>query len=149
SARSRPPADAKLKIAGVRQKLAVTGALAAAGKYKEALPPAQAAADEARAVGWSPLTADALNLLSHGQNRAQDYAGSEKSAREAAREALAGSDDRALLRAWGSQLWALSQIHGRYAEAMELAATALSGLERLRGAERDQAGTELHNSLGV
>jgi serine/threonine protein kinase/tetratricopeptide (TPR) repeat protein len=74
----QPPDSAEMRasVERMRQRVAEVKALSAAGRYKDGLARAQALVAEARALGYSPLLAEALHAL----GRTQTFAGAPEAA---------------------------------------------------------------------
>ncbi|MGC4119167.1 MAG: serine/threonine-protein kinase [Myxococcales bacterium] len=91
----RPPTDPAVqrRISEARDRLARIGALTVAGKYRDGLPLARAALDEAMALGWRPLQAEALYQVGQLEYYLGDYGQSEKTLRRALNAGQAGRHD--------------------------------------------------------
>ncbi|MDB4966697.1 MAG: hypothetical protein JWN44_2386 [Myxococcales bacterium] len=136
----RRPADpaTRAKLGDLRRRVAGFQALEAAGKYREALPGARAAVDEARSLGYRPVEAEALFWLGRLDWRdARDQEAEEKFV-ESAAAAVAGRDDFLAARGWTELALNVGRDPSRVAEAhrWELiaeAAIARAGNDELRG----------------
>ncbi len=90
-ARVKPPKDAATaqKVEALRARAAKPWALLVAGKYKEALPLAQALVEEARPLEYRALDAELLQTTAQLQERSMDSAAAEQSALAGVAAALA------------------------------------------------------------
>ncbi|WP_426754006.1 tetratricopeptide repeat protein [Myxococcus sp. Y35] len=145
-----PPPDApdvQARLEDARRRLARARVLLETGRYAQGLTEALAARDEARAVGYRPLEAEALHVtgwlelrLARHEDAARSWAGAE-------RAALAGRDDLLALRAATDRVY----IHGYELEDLERgldqAAAARALMERVGPAE--EVAAQLENHLGV
>jgi tetratricopeptide (TPR) repeat protein len=91
-----PPRDraARAQVEAVRKRLAQASALAEAGKLPESLRAAAAVVAEARALEYSPMTAEAWLLEGKIEQRSDDGSNSESSLRQALIAAADGHHER-------------------------------------------------------
>jgi tetratricopeptide (TPR) repeat protein len=142
----RPPADAaaRAKVDGVRARLAEGKARQRVDGYAEARAIAAGAADDAAALGYRPLEAEALFLLGDVQDDLGDYKSAEKSMLAAASAALAGRHDSMLARSLTGLVAIVGLRQARFEEAHAWAALARSAADRgdafVRGEERRNVG---------
>ncbi len=136
-----PPPDAVTAAAveALEVRIAEVNALGLAGKHKGALDKAKAAAGDARALGYAPLTAQAVMTLGRITKLNGDFAAAEILDLEAVALAAAGRDDDVLV----DTLVELTMIEARYlsnyqgARMLALAADAQAqraGVDDLRRA---------------
>jgi tetratricopeptide (TPR) repeat protein len=137
----RLPADpgVRARVAAVQTELASAKANEAAGRYAAGLPFAQAAADEARKIGYRPLEAEALVQLGALQDWAGDATTAAATYAAAANAAIAGRSDLALARALTDAIWVAGYDLRHFDEAERLAQLAHGALERLGGSPRVEA----------
>jgi serine/threonine protein kinase/tetratricopeptide (TPR) repeat protein len=91
----RPPSDAKTqaKVSELRGRLASANAVFSAAHYTQALPLVQPIVQEALALGYTPLEAEALYLQGRIQSRLGDNASSENAFRDALANAVDSGHD--------------------------------------------------------
>ncbi len=96
----RPPnADARARVDGVRIEIAQAKALQRAGSYESAKTLATRATDEAAALAYRPVEAEALFVLGDLQDDEGDYATAEHTLRRSAAAAIAGGHEAQAARA--------------------------------------------------
>ncbi len=146
-----PPTDqaSRLRLTAARQKLALGLALLASGKFKEALAPAQAAADEAHALGWAPFDAEALYALAEVHDKIQQEDEASRLLRASARAALAAKHDVALAMAWSVLVEILANDHAHMNEALQAAEDARAAIDRISGEDRARAEINVHGGLAM
>jgi serine/threonine protein kinase/tetratricopeptide (TPR) repeat protein len=129
----RPPSDeaTRARVESVRTALARGRAQQHAGRYASALEIATSASDEAAAVGYRPLQAEALYLLADVQDDQGDYATSERTFRRSFAAALAGRHEAQALRTLSALVVEVGLRQGRFPEAHDWAALAEAESERL------------------
>ena len=131
------------RIDQVSTRLAEAKALHDAGKYKPALEIADGAAVEARAIGYSPLIAEALSWRGWLLDRDGKYKDGEASLREAVNAADAGRADEERLRDIFRLVWAVGYSQGRFDEGLQWVRAGESLLKRIGGNEELEM--DLHN----
>lgn len=135
TAKVPPPRDPRLRtrVEAVRARVAEARALKLAGKLKEALPKAQAAAQAARPLGYGPLTAEAL--FEHGF--LQDQLGHLDEAEDTLFDALvtaqAAGHQEVAARSAAQLSWIIGFEQSRPAEGDKWARQAQSIAEGARG----------------
>jgi len=144
----RPPSDpqARAKVDQLRQRLAPAKALLDAGKYAEGLARVIPMAQEAKALHYRPLEAEALFLLGALQFRAGDYRAGEQTLKEAVLAAEAGAHHELIAQA-ASMLVFVTYSLTKYEQSLEWGQRAAAVIERLGGNERLLA--QLLPNLGV
>ncbi|WP_437811159.1 tetratricopeptide repeat protein [Sorangium sp. So ce1078] len=144
-----PPADAaaRAQVGALRGRLAEVRALAEAGKFAEALALARPIADEARAVGYAPIEAEALLSLGRAQRDAHDAKGAEATLGEAARAASRARDDALAADAWTQLLYVIGYLEARHADALALRLAAEGAVERIEN--RPAASARLSGTLAL
>jgi tetratricopeptide (TPR) repeat protein len=137
-----PPRDAaaRASVEAVRARIAEANALNVAGKYRDGLPVATAAAAAAAQVDYPPVRAEALVALADLQNRTGDARAAEATLREAATVAAAAHDDATVAQALVMLVQVIGANLGRHAEGLVLRlpaelAIARAGGDRIRRAE--------------
>jgi serine/threonine-protein kinase len=90
-----PPHDEKMRrgVEALRPHLALAKALRDVGRHKEGLQAGLELVRDARAVGYKPMLAEALNLVGWSYEEAGDYQASEQNLKQAIWAAEAGRDD--------------------------------------------------------
>jgi serine/threonine-protein kinase len=88
--------DRRARIEALRGKLADVEARERIGRYAEALKAVGPLADEAIAIGWNPLTAQALLARGRLETTAYQFQPARKTLADAAAAAMAGHEDRTL-----------------------------------------------------
>ncbi len=133
----RPLSDpqARAKVEQLRQRLASAKALLDAGKYAEGLERVIPMAQEAKALHYSPLEAEALFLLGSLRYRAGDYRGGEQILKEAVLAAEAGAHHELIAQA-ATMLVAITYSLTKYEQSLEWGQRAAAVIERLGGNER-------------
>ena len=146
----RPPTDAgaRERVDGVRARIAEGRARQRVGGYAEARAMAAAASDDAAALGYRPLEAEALFLLGDLQDDLGDYKASERTLVRAAAAAIAGRHDEVLARATTALVAVVGLRQARFEEAHEWAAVAQAAADRsdafVRGEMRRNLGRLLY-----
>src|SRR5262249_4524275 len=133
----RPPSsqEARGKVEQLRQRLASVKALYDAGKYAEGLERATPMAQEAKALHYRPLEAEALFLLGQLQGRAGDFRTGEQTLKEAVLAAEAGGHHEMIAQA-ASQLVYFTYSLAKYEQSLEWGQRASAVIDRLGGNER-------------
>ena len=97
--RVSPPADVADRVATLRAKLERVRALHRSARYPSALELARELVDEAKAIAWAPLEAEALLVLGEQQHSLAQFDDAAASLRACARRAATARDDALALRA--------------------------------------------------
>ena len=126
----RPPADKRAQVMDIRARLAAGTAAETVGHFAEARTVGEQAADEARALGFRPVLAEALIVAGHSAAQAGDAEIGQKHLREAAWMAEASRHDHAAARAWTLLVFAdvEAKLLDRADDAAEHAAAAIARL---------------------
>jgi eukaryotic-like serine/threonine-protein kinase len=130
--RVRPPADAatRAKVDALRPRLAAVSATLDAGRWDEGLLLARTAADDAIAVGYKPLSAEALWLRGDLERRTGDAKKAERTLNDALADAEAGRDDSLAARILASLVGVVGFDAGRHEQGLALAHQAEAFVER-------------------
>ena len=144
-----PPAADAERVDALRAELARVTSLELAGRYNDALPPAVAAADAARALGYRPLEAEALYILGRAQERADDHTGASTSLNDAVLAASASGSLRLELEATTSLMFLHGFAKQSYDEAKRYQRQAAALLEHAGGHAGVTAEVRFHMSTGV
>jgi tetratricopeptide (TPR) repeat protein/tRNA A-37 threonylcarbamoyl transferase component Bud32 len=130
----RPPsATVRQRVEALRPQLAKTEAKLRTGNYAEGLTLAEATAKEARALGYAPLTAEALQWLGDLQQRRGDPNVAITTLLAAVNAAESGHADLTRARALNVLAWIFAERLPRYSEAHDTAALARAALARAGG----------------
>ncbi len=132
----KPPDDpaTKARVELLKPRLARVKALTDAGHISEALALARPLADEARAIGYLPLTAQALRRLAE-VNKARGGLETEALAAEAIWAAQAGGDDEIVAETAIFQTFVVANMRGDKKQVQLWSELADSTLRRLGGHE--------------
>lgn len=135
TAKVPPPRDPQLRtrVEGVRARVAEARALKLAGKLKEALPKAQAAAEAARPLGYGPLTAEALYEYGFLQDQLGNFKEGEDTLFNALVTAQAAGHQEVAARSAAQLSWVIGFEQSRPAEGDKWARQAQSIAEGARG----------------
>lgn len=147
SALPPPPAGAQAAIEQVRQKLARARALEKSGHYGDGLPIAQRAADQARAIGYAPLRAEALYLSAVLDGQVGNFTAADGELEEALLLATSVRDDRLAAQAWIQRIFIVGSKQADARRAAELTRHAKAALDRLGRDEALLARFLLHRGL--
>jgi serine/threonine-protein kinase len=109
-------------------------ALAAAGRFTDALPAAKEVSGRARKLGYAPVLARALYIQGTLEHELGDDKSAEATQRETIHAAAKARDDEQAARAWIALLGALSD-QGRNEDALAQRTAAEAFVERAGGAE--------------
>jgi tetratricopeptide (TPR) repeat protein/predicted Ser/Thr protein kinase len=128
----RPPANAQARrqVEELRAKLARDKALDEAGKYDQVLALATTIADEAKALGYQPVEAEALLRLGRVGFVTGKYEVAGQALFDATARAEAAHNDQVAAEAWVMLTW-LAREQGRYAEGHRWARLAEAKLARV------------------
>ena len=132
----RPPANAesRAKVEELRLKLAQNKALKDAGKISQVLPLAANIVEQAKALHYRPIEAEALVRLSGVQWAAGNYDGARATLVDTVLAAEASGHTAVAAEAWSTLIWH-AQRQGRYDEGKEDGKHALALIEHLGGDE--------------
>jgi tetratricopeptide (TPR) repeat protein len=146
----RPPEDpaTRARVDDLRRRLADLKARFEAGSWREGVGAADALANEARALGYQPLTAETLALVGRERLKVADGAAGEKALEEAFWQADASRHDDVRADAATYLVWSFGYLKNDYAEAHRWASTADAVLRRLGGHDLQRAWL-LNNLAGV
>jgi len=139
-ARVKPPSDlgARTAVVALGGELANISALTAAGRIRDGMVHAHAAAERAHKLGYRPLEAEAEALLAELNAKNGDFKQADHNIRVAVEASIAGNDDKRLV----GSLWRLAFIDGqlgRHAEAQNDLHLAAAVVERLGGDDQMRA----------
>jgi tetratricopeptide (TPR) repeat protein len=136
-----PPDDAatRAKVTDLRARMAQSKMLLSGGRFKTGLATVDELVKTARAIGYAPLTSDALELDAHVRWETGDPKGAEPVLYEAYTTAYAGHDDAAAANAAGDLVALLGYWLARHDEAHRWSAIALSAIRRLGGNDELEA----------
>jgi tetratricopeptide (TPR) repeat protein len=140
TARAQPAAgDTRTKVDALRMKLWDAKALDDLGKYPEAIAVAKPIVDEARALAYRPLEAEALYQLGELQRRVGEFDASAATLDQAVVVATASRHDQIAARASIRRALVIGVEKGRYDEGRVLIQHARAAIERLGGDPRLEA----------
>ncbi len=144
----RPPEDSatRARVDALRHRLAEVKALFDAGRYREGLRDAPRLIDEARALDYQPVLAEALGLMGTMYHKENDSRTAEKLLVDSYLAADASRHDEVRAEDATALVWVVGYQQGRYADAQRWAKYAEAILRRLGGHELQQAW--LLNNLG-
>jgi eukaryotic-like serine/threonine-protein kinase len=144
----RPPEDSatRARVEALRHRLAEVKALFDAGRYREGLRDAPRLIDEARALDYQPVLAEALGLMGTMYHKENDSRTAEKLLVDSYLAADASRHDEVRAEDATALVWVVGYQQGRYADAQRWAKYAEAILRRLGGHELQQAW--LLNNLG-
>ncbi|HET6281238.1 MAG TPA: serine/threonine-protein kinase, partial [Polyangia bacterium] len=145
----RPPDDPKVRIQveELRRRLAQVKALYDAGRWARAMEIGSVVADEARTLGHTPLTAEALSVLGAIQDNAGQPALAERTYEDAYWTAEVSRHDEVRAEIATAQVWVVGYLQCRYKEAETWARYADGAIRRL-GGHRERLQSWLLNNLG-
>jgi tetratricopeptide (TPR) repeat protein len=145
----RPPEDpsTRARVDDLRRRLADEKAHFEAGSWREGKGATDALAEEARALGYQPLTAEALELVGRQHLKVGDGLGGEKALEEAFSQADASRHDDVRADVATYLVYAYGYLRNEYAEANLWASRADAVLRRLGG--HDQQRAWLLNNIAV
>jgi tetratricopeptide (TPR) repeat protein/predicted Ser/Thr protein kinase len=131
----RPPANAAARahVAALRTRIAEAEAGDRAGRYRQARKLAEAAASEAQALGYAPVTAEALSLRGDLEILTGDAPAAAQTLLAAVESAEAGRHDHARAQALVGMVYVLGARLARYADAHGYYALARAALARAGG----------------
>ena len=145
----RPPDDVATrgKVAALRSRLADVKAQHAAGRWVEMLKKGPALVDEARALGYQPLTTESLALLGMMLVKAKNPVAAEATLTEAFWAADASRHDEVRAEVAANLVYVVGFQEARFADAHRWATAAESVLNRMGG--HDLLRAWLLNDLGA
>ena len=137
----RPPKDAatRARVQALRDRIARAAATDRAGEYKAARVLATPLVPEARALGYGPVLADALDMLAALEDHESDFAAAERDFREAALTAEASRYDHLAARARASLAYLVVAKEDRAASGRPLLAEADAARARIGDAPEIEA----------
>ena len=137
----RPPKDAatRARVQALRDRIARAAATDRAGEYKAARVLATPLVPEARALGYGPVLADALDMLAALEDHESDFAAAERDYREAALTAEASRYDHLAARARASLAYLVVAKEDRAASGRALLAEADAARARIGDAPEIEA----------
>jgi tetratricopeptide (TPR) repeat protein/predicted Ser/Thr protein kinase len=146
----RPPADAATKgrLAALAPRIAEVKALYSAARYKKAIPIAEAAVTDARAIAYRPTEAVTLFWLGEIQRAMGDPKTGAKTLEDATVAARAGRDALTESKAWASLAWA-ADLQAQYDQAQAAARHGFAALEALGGNHQSQLGDLFERTSGI
>ncbi|MFT3713148.1 MAG: protein kinase [Archangium sp.] len=130
AAATEVPVTQSAAASAVKERIAASRALALAGKYRDALPPAQEAVKLADASGDPNLRALAWTVLGGTQGLVFDTDNAANTLSEAIRLAEAAHEDRARCLAW-SDLLTAEYARGHHDAVLQFAGPARGACERI------------------
>jgi tetratricopeptide (TPR) repeat protein len=148
--RVRPPDDegTREQVLALRERMAHSRALADAGRVDEALALVGPVLDEARAVGWTPLVAEAELATARVREAKGDFAAAEASYRAAYLTAGAAAADDIATEAAVNSISVVGDQLGRHDDALAWVELTQMGLARMGEAEHGLRAAHLHRSAG-
>lgn len=143
-----PPktAEAKRKVAAIREKLAEVNAFEKTGRYLQGLELVQRLADDARSVAYQPVQAEVLYRHGRLLEKSGEYKDAETKLYEAARLAGKSKDDLLAAKAIIRLVFVVGYLQARPKEGLSLGRAAEAMLEVAGGDVRIKA--KLLSSLG-
>jgi tetratricopeptide (TPR) repeat protein/predicted Ser/Thr protein kinase len=144
-----PPEDPKIRgeIERISGELSRLKAMTDAGRYKPAKEVAEQAVKDASALGYRPLTAEALYGQGFLEARSADYVQAERHLTQAVWTAHASHNDVVAAKAMSSMTFTLGADPKRLDEALQWSELTKASIARMGGNEELE--TEVENSLGV
>ncbi|HEY8145863.1 MAG TPA: serine/threonine-protein kinase [Kofleriaceae bacterium] len=139
-------ADARERIAALRKRVATAAALRRTGQFAEGHAQAEQLVADARALGYSPVLAEALYVAAELEDWAGTPARAEELFRAAAVEAARAGDDVRMATATASLVYVVGISGGRVADALQIGAVAAVPVARSRSRAAEGL---LHNNLGT
>jgi serine/threonine protein kinase/tetratricopeptide (TPR) repeat protein len=145
----RPPEDpsTRARVDDLRRRLADLKARFASGSWRGGVHDAQTLADEAHALGYQPLTAEALELVGREREKFGDGVGSAKALEEAFWQADSSRYDDVRAEAATFLVYTCGYLENDYAQSDRWAGAADAVLRRLGGHDLER--TWLLNNVAV
>ena len=145
----RPAEDSatRARVEALRHRLAAVKALFDAGRYREGLKDAPRLVEEARALDYQPVLAEALALMGTMHHKENDSRTAERLLTDSYLAADASRHDEVRAEDAAALVWVVGYQQGRYADAQQWAKHAEAILRRLGGHELQRAW--LLNNLGA
>ncbi|HET6282959.1 MAG TPA: serine/threonine-protein kinase [Polyangia bacterium] len=145
----KPPEDpaTRARVDDLRARLASVQALQIAGRWSEGIAKAVPLADEARALNYKPLLAEALNLLGLLQFKSADITMAERSFQEAYWAAEVSRHDEVKAEVAVAEVYVVGYLQARPDAGENWSRYAEAVLQRMGGHERLQSW--LLNGLGT
>ncbi|HVK77016.1 MAG TPA: serine/threonine-protein kinase [Kofleriaceae bacterium] len=125
-----PPAKVAAAVAALRRRIDVVRLGQKTRRHPQVRTELAALVDEARALGYPPLVAEALLDRALLENHAGDTRAAEATLREAIEAAAAARDDETAARAWITRVFVAGAMEDRHAEAIAYAEAAEATLAR-------------------
>jgi eukaryotic-like serine/threonine-protein kinase len=144
----RPPSDPdkKSRVAALRERLADLRAQMATGRHEQAMVPARQLVEDARALGYPPVTSLALRAL--GRLQRQTRAPEAKDTiYDAIAAGEAGHSSQDVAQAWIELVWLVGDHGENHEETKRIALIAKGAIDRLGGAIALEA--ELESAVGM
>ena len=150
AARVMPPADAKMQntVEQLRTRLADARAKEAAGRYDASLAVAHSVVEEAAALGYRPIIAEARLRLGSALERIGDFGRAEQEYLESIWHAEAARHEVVAADAWVRLVWVTGVEHGDTATGEMWARFAEAAVERV-GTDELLRAQLTHNRAGV
>ena len=144
-----PPktAEAKTKVAVIREELSEVEALGKTGKYKEGLELVKKLETKSRAVDYQPVMAEVLFQVGNILDSVGEYKKAETTLQEAARIAGKVKDTLLAAKALTELVWVVGYKQARHKEGMVFAQNAEIMLSVAGG--QNETRSQLLNSIGV
>jgi tetratricopeptide (TPR) repeat protein/tRNA A-37 threonylcarbamoyl transferase component Bud32 len=143
------PSDERLRgsVDAGRREIDRARSLYDAGRFAEALRAIRPVVDQARALGYRPLLAEALLWLGNSEVEVHDLKAAEETLHQAVREAEVARDDETRARAWTSLVRVTGGALMKFEEARRCAQEAGAVVERLGSGHEDMQ-AQVHFQLG-
>jgi tetratricopeptide (TPR) repeat protein len=145
-----PPPDSPQVQEGIQRisgQVAQVKALTDAGRYKQAMEIAEPALKEATALGYRPLTAEALLWMGALEARRAEPAAAEQHLLQALWAAITSRNDEVQARATATLVFVAAGDAKRFSEALQWGEMAKATLARMGGSEDIES--DLFKNLGV
>ncbi len=145
-----PPPDSPQVREGIERisgQVAQIKALTDAGRYKQAMEIAEPALKAATALGYRPLTAEALLWMGALEARRAEPAAAEQHLRQALWAAITSRSDEVQARATTTLVFVVAGDAKRFSEALQWGEMAKATLARMGGSEDIES--DLFKNLGV
>lgn len=146
-----PPDDPQLveQLAALRRDRRAVSAMLSAGRVREATTRATEVAAQARKLGWTPETAEALVDLAELLEKTGDYKGARDAAVEAFQLSIAAGHDVGALSAATRLIFVVGYGLSHHTQALQWSATGTALGERMGFAPDHPRMTALLNNTGV
>ncbi len=137
--RGKPPEKLRVQVEALRGRLADARARAAVGRYADGLSIAREVFAEARAAGYLPAEAEALEVRGELEAALGDLKAAEASLQEAAASGAASQHDDVAARAWTALASSVGVKRDSAEPGLQWARYARAAIDRLGGPERLEA----------